>query len=131
MTILLGRPQGMSRLRYWLQDRVDWLGVVRTGTVFGVVGATWLTFAFLSPFFLTSANLRAILTQSSSVAIIAAGLTVVIIGGEIDLSIGAVQAVSSSVSAAVIIQQGAPWFVGVVLGIAIGAAAGLINGLVT
>jgi ribose transport system permease protein len=121
----------MTRLRHWLQERIDWVGVVRTGTVFAVVAATWLTFALLSSYFLTGANLRAILTQSSSVAIIAAGLTVVIIAGEIDLSIGALQAVSSSVSAVVIIQHGAPWVVGVVLGIAIGTVAGLINGLVT
>lgn len=121
------RPKSLLSFR----ESFDWTGIVRTGTVFVVVGATWLTFALLSPYFLTGDNLRAILTQSASVAIIAAGLTVVIIAGEIDLSIGAVQAVSSSVSAVIIIQHGAPWYVGVVTGIAVGAAAGLINGLIT
>src|SRR5207244_2964445 len=100
---------------------------ILAGRVAAAAGAAWLPFALLNPFFLAGANLGAILTQSSSVAIIAAGLTVVIIAGEIDLSIGAVQAVASSVSAVVIIHNGAPWFVGVVFAIAIGAVAGLIT----
>jgi ribose/xylose/arabinose/galactoside ABC-type transport system permease subunit len=114
-----------------LRDPGALVGVLRTGTVFVVVGVTWATFASMSEFFLTSANLKAILVQSSSVAIIAAGLTVVIIAGEIDLSIGALQAVASSVSAVVIIQHGAAWPVGVLLGIGVATAAGLVNGLVT
>jgi ribose/xylose/arabinose/galactoside ABC-type transport system permease subunit len=109
----------------------DWASVVRTGTVFVVVGVTWLAFALQSPFFFTGDNIKAILTQSSSVAIIAAGLTIVIIGGEIDLSIGALQALASSVSAVVIIQHGAPWYLGVLLGIAVATGAGLLNGLIT
>ena len=117
--------------RLGLRQRVDWAPILRTGTVFAVVGVVWATFYFLSPFFLTGDNIRNILTQSSSVAIIAAGLTIVIISGEIDLSIGALQAVTGAVAAVVIINHGVPWPVGAALAILVGAAAGGINGLVT
>lgn len=110
---------------------VDWPAVIRTAAVFAVVGVVWLIFALLSPYFLTLDNIRAIFVDSSNIAIIATGLTVVIIAGEIDLSIGAVQAMTGSIAAVIIIQQGVPWVAGVLIAVACGGAIGLINGLLT
>src|SRR5919201_2933549 len=88
-----GAGSGPNWSRYTAFTRgLDWLSIFRTGTVFAVVIVVWLIFWRLTPFFLTQDNLYNIGIQASNVAIIAAGLTVVLIAAEIDLSIGAIQA---------------------------------------
>lgn len=58
-----------------------------------------VAFSFLSPYFLTSRNLLNIFSQMSEIGIMAAGAALVIIIGGIDLSVGAVLAVSLMVNA--------------------------------
>jgi ribose transport system permease protein len=82
---------------------------------------------FVSPAFLSVQNLTNILRQASLLFLLASGLTVVILTAGIDLSIGSVLALSASV-AANFIQQGWIW-AGSLIGLAIGAACGLLNGL--
>jgi ribose transport system permease protein len=82
-----------------------------------------LTDRFLSPF-----NLTNILVQSSIMAVIAMGMTFVIVGGGFDLSVGSTAALSGCVAA--MLMPGGGMFVGVLGGIAAGAAVGLVNGLV-
>jgi ribose transport system permease protein len=82
-----------------------------------------LTDRFLSPF-----NLTNILVQSSIMAVIAMGMTFVIVGGGFDLSVGSTAALSGCVAA--MLMPGAGMVVGILGGIAAGAAVGLVNGLV-
>jgi len=114
-----------------VRARQDWTAVFRTATVFGVVGVIWLIFSQLTPFFLTQPNLYNIGIQSSNVAIIAAGLTIVLIAAEIDLSIGAIQALAGSVAAVVIIREEQPVWLGIGLALAVGVLVGIANGLIT
>jgi ribose/xylose/arabinose/galactoside ABC-type transport system permease subunit len=84
---------------------------------------TMLTDRFLSPL-----NLTNILVQSSIMAVIAIGMTFVIIGGGFDLSVGSTVALSGCVAALVMVKAGIA--AGVLAGIAAGALVGLANGLI-
>ena len=83
-----------------------------------------------TPNFLTVDNLRTVAIQTVAVAILAIGETVVIISGGIDLSVGAVLALSG-VTSVYVMKAGAPAWLGVLAGLATGALCGLFNGLVT
>lgn len=81
------------------------------------------------PYFLTGANFKIILTQTVIVAIGTLGMTLIIISGGIDLSVGSVVALASVVIATAQLKGCSPW-VAAAVGIATGAVVGLINGLV-
>jgi ribose/xylose/arabinose/galactoside ABC-type transport system permease subunit len=89
----------------------------------------WAFFTLKSQYFLTVPNVYNILLQSSNIAIIAAGLTVVVLVAEIDLSIGSVEALTGSVAAVLIINIGLPTWPGVALALVVAASVGLINGV--
>lgn len=88
-------------------------------------------FTIANPIFLSAGNLLNILNQTALVTIMACGVALVIITGEIDLSVGSVLALSG-VSAALFMQNVTQnWFLGALAGIAVGAVVGLINGVLT
>ena len=82
-----------------------------------------MTDRFLSPF-----NLTNILVQSSIMAVIAMGMTFVIVGGGFDLSVGSTAALSGCIAA--MLMPGGGVALGVLGGVAAGAAVGLANGFV-
>lgn len=79
------------------------------------------------PYFLTGANFKIILTQTVIVAICALGMTLIIVSGGIDLSVGSAVALTSVVGATLIVKGLAPVWV-VLLTVLAGAALGLVNG---
>jgi ribose transport system permease protein len=78
--------------------------------------------------YLSTTNLRVVLAQTVIVAIGALGMTMIIISGGIDLSVGSVIALTSVVTA-VALRSGWPPFAAVGAGIVIGGLTGAINGL--
>lgn len=87
-----------------------------------------LALALSTETFLTSSNLLNVLRQASLVFLSASGLTLVIVGGGLDLSIGANLGLSACLAAAVIKSSGA-LTLGIGAGLACGTAIGLLNGL--
>jgi ribose/xylose/arabinose/galactoside ABC-type transport system permease subunit len=85
----------------------------------------------LSPYFFTVQNVLNLFIAASNLALIGAGLTVVLIAGEIDLSIGAMEAFIGSLAAILIINVGLPWPIGVICALAGGIFCGVVSGLVT
>jgi len=85
--------------------------------------------AVLSPDFLTVANLLNVMRQVSINALIAFGMTLVILLGGIDLSVGSILALSS-VGIATLIQSGVSPLLATLLGVLGGGLMGLLNGLV-
>src|SRR5438105_5769684 len=81
------------------------------------------------PYFLTGANFKIILTQTVIVAIGTLGMTLIIVSGGIDLSVGSVVALTSVVGATSLVK-GQPVLVAVTETIAMAAVVGLLNGLV-
>ena len=96
------------------------------GTLIGLL-IIIVTFSFLSPVFLTLPNLLNILQQSSINALIALGMTLVIISGGIDLSVGPTAAMSAVFGASLMVA-GIPLPLAVVLTLGVGAACGLFSG---
>lgn len=82
----------------------------------------------LKPQFRNLDNQLVVVRQFSWIAIIAVGMTMVIITAGIDLSIGSVLALAAC-SMGKLVEHGMNVWIGVVLGLAIGAACGLLNGL--
>lgn len=105
--------------------------IVRIGSVYIALLIICAVMSITSPYFLTAPNLLNVLLQAATVSIIAAGFTVVLIAGEIDLSIGSLIGMTGSVAAVIIIQADYPIWFGLAAALLAGVAAGLFNGLGT
>ena len=79
------------------------------------------------PYFLSGGNFKIVLTQTVIVAICALGMTMIIVSGGIDLSLGSVVALTSVVGATLLTKSVSPVWV-VLLTVGAGALIGLING---
>ncbi len=90
--------------------------------------ALCIIIAAISPRFLTISNVLNVLTQVSVNAILAIGMSFVIITGGIDLSVGSVLAITGAV-VATFAKSGGNILPGVIAAIIIGAAIGLVNGI--
>ncbi|NTF44122.1 ABC transporter permease [Rhizobium rhizogenes] len=84
---------------------------------------------FASDSFFSVSNILNVLRQVSVVAILAVGMTFVILTGGIDLSVGAVMALAGTMSAGLMVHFGLPGWVGLLAGVGIGLGLGLFNGL--
>jgi ribose transport system permease protein len=81
------------------------------------------------PYFLSGANFKLILTQTAIVAVGALGMTMIIVSGGIDLSVGSVVALTSVVCALALVK-GCSAGTAIILTLLAGAFVGLINGIV-
>ncbi|WP_448374355.1 ABC transporter permease [Fervidobacterium sp.] len=95
--------------------------------IVGFIGVVIL-FSILSDRFLTLSNFVNVLRQVSMQAIIAFGMTVVIISGGIDLSVGSVFALSAAILASIVRNNSI--FLGILSALLVGAAFGFFNGLI-
>lgn len=96
------------------------------GTLIGLL-IIIITFSFLSPVFFTIPNLLNILQQSSINALIALGMTLVIISGGIDLSVGPAAALSAVLGATMMVA-GVPVPLAILATLGIGAICGVFSG---
>ena len=80
----------------------------------------------INPRFLTFSNIFNVLRQTSINAVIAAGMTFVILSGGIDLSVGSILAISGAV-AAFLVSKGVSVFAVVVIALAIGMIIGALK----
>lgn len=87
-------------------------------------------FSMASEYFFTTSNILNIARQVSVTAIVAIGMTFVIISGGIDLSVGSTLAFSGVVAAFAFSGSGSAW-IALLAGIATGAGIGLVNGVIT
>ncbi len=86
-------------------------------------------FGFTAENFFSTGTLTAILTQLPALTVVTIGMTLVLITGGIDLSVGSVVALSSAVIGIAFTVFELPLLVSGLLGIAAGGCAGLINGV--
>jgi ribose transport system permease protein len=80
--------------------------------------------------FMTQGNIISVLRQISINMYIALGMTLVIILGGIDLSVGSIVAMSGTLTVGFMVTQGLPIWVSITLGLLIGTVAGLVNGVI-
>ncbi len=93
-----------------------------------VLLALWLALTLMTPRFLTSSNLLNVALQSSILAVVALGMTLTIISGGIDLSVGSVVAFTGALTAGLMVRNGWPVGGAILVGLAAGLALGLLNG---
>src|SRR5215471_20834177 len=84
--------------------------------------------AALEPKFLSGGNLAGVARQTAVITVMAMGMTVVMISGGIDLSVGSVMALSGVMGAFAMVS-GAPVLLGIAAAIATGALCGLVTGI--
>src|SRR5829696_5939112 len=77
---------------------------------------------------LSPGNVTNIILQYSYILVLAIGMVLVIIAGHIDLSVGSVVALTGAVSAILVIQNGAPWWVGMLAALGVGLLVGMWQG---
>jgi len=102
--------------------------------VFGVyfaLAVIWIALSFASPYFFTLDNVRNLLIAAATMCLIGAGLTVVLIAGEIDLAFAAMQAFTGAVAAILITKLHIFWPVGMLLAVAIATGSAVITGIIT
>ncbi|MGH3853696.1 MAG: sugar ABC transporter permease [Pseudonocardiaceae bacterium] len=98
--------------------------------------STWVLFQILDPNhrFLTAANLSNMVVQSAAVGMLAVGITLVLLLGESDLSVGSVSGLAAAVLAILVIRHGVPEVLAiglvVLLGLAVGALQGTIHAMI-
>jgi len=97
--------------------------------IFAVVLALAFLLRATTPYFLTSSNISAVAIGFATDAIIAIGMTIVLIGGGFDLSVGSVLALAGVVVAR-LLHSGVNMWLAMLGALAVGAIVGAINGLI-
>jgi D-xylose transport system permease protein len=93
-----------------------------------MVAAIWTFFQFQNDRFLSPGNLTNLMLQQSAVATISIGIVLILLLGEIDLSVGAVSGFCASVMAVLIVNNHLPPEVAALAALGLGAFIGLFNG---
>ncbi|MBN1260784.1 MAG: ABC transporter permease [Anaerolineae bacterium] len=106
------------------------LNSLRKYTVMLILVILMALFSFSSPYFLTLRNLTNIVTQNTYFIIAAIGLSFVMIGGGIDLSVGYQMSLVGVVTAMNMVVYHLPVWLSIVIGIALGTLLGLFNGFI-
>lgn len=101
---------------------------LRIGGLFAAVIAVALVFIIINPNFANPNLAVSVLRGMSSVAIMAMGLTLVIVVGEIDLSFGAMYGLAANTLAVVWIVLGVSVYLAIPIAISVGVLVGLFNG---
>ncbi len=128
----------MSNFRKISADRlkqVDWAGNFKRFQSYIALVAIFIIASTISVkngrnMFLSSRNLTNVLRAVSETGIISIGITLVVLMGDIDLSVGAVVGLVSTGSAAIMVNNGFAFIPTVITSLAIGGLFGMFNGLV-
>jgi ribose transport system permease protein len=123
MTAATEERGGRGALRERLSEVISQLAAA------GALIVVFVFLSFASPVFLSADNLFNIGSQTAVVAVIAIGMTLVIITAGIDLSVGSVSALSGVLGVMLMAQAGLPVPVAILGGTLVGATCGLVNGL--
>jgi ribose transport system permease protein len=115
--------RGGTALRERLSEFISQLAAA------GALIVVFVFLSFASPVFLSADNLFNIGSQTAVVAVIAIGMTLVIITAGIDLSVGSVAALSGVIGVMMMSQAGLPVPLAILGGTLVGATCGLVNGL--
>lgn len=93
--------------------------------------ALFLVFSFMNDRFFTTGNMTVYLQPIPEIAIVAIGMTILIIAGEFDLSVGSVFALAPMVTVLLMTQGGWPMALAILAGLLVALAIGYANALIT
>jgi D-xylose transport system permease protein len=118
------RPPRVDVVRRFVQGDLVELRVLL------VLALIWAVFQIQEPRFLTATNLTNLVLQITAVGLISVGIVMVLLLGEIDLSVGAVSGLGAAVMAVLSVKHGWPPYLALGAGIATGTAIGLFQGFI-
>jgi D-xylose transport system permease protein len=121
-----GEPEEPTNQPSTLALRFAQLSSARVALVLALI---WIIFQTQNDRFLTSFNLTNLVLQIAAVGTISIGVVLILLLGEIDLSVGAVSGLAAAVMAVLNVKHGWAPVPSICAGLATGAAIGLINGL--
>jgi len=101
----------------------------REGTLILIILFVCVIMSFVSPFFMTWPNIKAILLSFSTEGIVVVGMTIILIVGGFDLSVGSVMCLAMVIGGKLFLLGVDPWL-GSLLGIAICGLIGFIMGII-
>lgn len=115
-----------AAVRVWGRVRGGDLGALPV-----IVGLAliWTVFQIMNPVFLSSRNLVDLTMQCAAIGTIALGIVVVLLLGEIDLSVGSVSGLASAILAVAFVQLRWPLVLAVIAAVAAGCLVGILYGL--
>jgi len=105
------------------------LATMREAALVAMIAILVVTMSFASPYFLSVANFQAIVAGMVPTAIIVVGMTILLVSGSFDLSVGSVMALASTV-VALLLLAGVPMPVAILAACVLGLAVGALNGLI-
>jgi D-xylose transport system permease protein len=94
------------------------------------IAVIWAIFQIANDRFLSAVNLSNLTLQIAAVATISIGVVLVLLLGEIDLSVGAVSGLAAGVMAVLTVQHGWSPILGILAGLGVGVAIGAFNGFI-
>jgi ribose/xylose/arabinose/galactoside ABC-type transport system permease subunit len=95
-----------------------------------VLIAVFLFFTFTAPYFLTATNIISLLHAAAPMMVISAGLAVVVMSGKLDISVGSVAFLTTSIGTLLIVRNGFDPLLAVAVMLVIGALLGALNGFI-
>ena len=99
----------------------------REVTALGFIVVMFLGVGAVNPGFLTSSNILLLFNSSVVYTVVALGIALVIMTGEIDVSVGSILGMAAAVSGSML-RDGKPWPLAIAAALAVGLAVGTVNG---
>src|SRR5690349_11652183 len=125
-----GRTGGGPARSGRMGDRAQWSRYTQQAGLIACVLVLAAVFAAQNSTFLSSGNLIELLRSATLYFIVACASTLVLVGGGLDFSIGALYALGAVV-AGELMTHGVPWPLALLLGISVGVVAGVVNAAVS
>ncbi|MCB6203238.1 ABC transporter permease [Extibacter muris] len=113
-----------------IKEKINTKDVLRKSAVLIVLLILIIVFSNMSPQFRTMGNLITILRQISMLGVVSVGMTIVLISGGIDLSVGSQLSIVGVVTAMGYAKWGMPPAACILMGLAVGSFIGFFNGFV-
>jgi ribose transport system permease protein len=126
--LLVNRPPSSGKRVVTGRATLRALLQVREFTLLALILAICIAMTLVTPYFMSAANFRALSIGLVPTAIIAVGMTVLLVSGGFDWSVGSVMALSGTVAALMLIKGIEIW-VAVILTLGLGIVIGIGNGV--
>ena len=122
--------EGEPREPFSIRQTMRRVGRGELGSLRVVIGIAviWTIFQIANDRFLSAVNLSNLSLQIAATATISIGVVLILLLGEIDLSVGAVSGLAAAVMAVLSVKQGWSPVLGIAAGLAVGLLIGMFNG---
>ncbi|HIU75905.1 MAG TPA: ABC transporter permease [Candidatus Pelethocola excrementipullorum] len=112
------------------QNKKNWIYYYKKYGIYIFLTAVFIFFAVAAPNFLSAKNVINILRQVSMFGIVVMGVTLVMIGGGMDLSVGGQIAVVGMVLGYLMVNLKVPMLLAILIAVIVGCIFGILNGMI-